>query len=596
MEFRKDIQILRGISVLFVVLFHLGFVYFQSGFLGVDVFFVISGFLMAILYTSGDKKSFFIRRAKRLLPAYYVTILVTLVVSFIVNTPNEANQVASQAIWGSTFTSNIGFWNQNSYFSKLEYNPLLHLWSLGVEIQFYLIVPLIAWFFNKSKFFLLLFFALSIMLCFTILTISPKTSFFMMPLRVWEFLLGYGAASIFTNRGKIINTSYSWYGLIGLILIFLIPLFPVDGESLNPINGHPGLISLAITSATVMVLVFGLPSWLEKSYPCRLLSTLGNYSYSIYLVHFPVIVIYLSQPFGGTILKTTEIETLIQIILLIVLLSYVLNKFVETKKFSSNILKISLFTSAAIAAIAFSLPFIKNMIMLPEEQKIFLAFQDRSEYRCGKLIRVTNPKAISCMLTPDAVGNKGNVLLLGNSHADAIKDVFSQVALEKQKSVYFIIANNPLMSGGPTPSMIIDDARTKKIDHIFVHFSPGTLTINQLTELITQSEREKIKVTLIKPVPTWEKHIPSAMYQELVNGAPRLTQSKEDYMKKNEEFFEAVNALRHSNFNQVSIVDYYCEPECRYKNETGTPLYFDDSHLTLTGSLVIEKALYEAIN
>lgn len=134
MKFRSDIQILRGISVLFVVFFHLGFESTQSGFLGVDVFFVISGFLMAVLFDSKNKTQFFERRAKRLLPPYYVVIAATLITSFIINTPNETRQVVTQAIFGSAFSSNIGFWIQNSYFNKTEFNPLLHLWSLGVEI------------------------------------------------------------------------------------------------------------------------------------------------------------------------------------------------------------------------------------------------------------------------------------------------------------------------------------------------------------------------------------------------------------------------------------------------------------------------------
>ena len=188
MKFRTDIQIIRGVSVLLVVLFHLGFSVFKIGFLGVDIFFVISGFLMAVLYDGKNKTAFFKRRAIRLLPAYYTVILVTLLVSFLINTPNETGQVVEQAIFASIFSSNIGFWMQNSYFSTTEFNPLLHLWSLGVEIQFYLIVPLLAWFFRKNKYLLIASLLASLLLCLLIVGISPKTSFFMMPLRIWEFL------------------------------------------------------------------------------------------------------------------------------------------------------------------------------------------------------------------------------------------------------------------------------------------------------------------------------------------------------------------------------------------------------------------------
>ena len=96
MNYRADIQILRGVSVILVVLFHLGFSSIQSGFLGVDVFFVISGFLMAVLYKSSDISGFYLRRARRLLPAYYATIFFTLLFTYFLTTPNETTQVDTQ--------------------------------------------------------------------------------------------------------------------------------------------------------------------------------------------------------------------------------------------------------------------------------------------------------------------------------------------------------------------------------------------------------------------------------------------------------------------------------------------------------------------
>lgn len=184
MEIRQDIQILRGLAVTFVVLFHLETIGLSSGFLGVDVFFVVSGFLMAILYKKGEAKKFFERRAKRLLPAYFATVIFTLLASLFIVLPSELGKVVTQSIYSLFFANNIGFWMQNSYFSKSDFNPLLHLWSLGVEIQFYLIVPLLIWFFRKSKIFLLLALLSSFAACVFIVGLSPKTSFFMMPLRM----------------------------------------------------------------------------------------------------------------------------------------------------------------------------------------------------------------------------------------------------------------------------------------------------------------------------------------------------------------------------------------------------------------------------
>lgn len=472
MKFRSDIQILRGVAVLYVVLFHLGIQSIQSGFLGVDVFFVISGFLMAVLYDNSDIKGFFVRRANRLLPAYFVVIITTLLISFIINTPNETDQVVSQAIFGSTFLSNIGFWLQNSYFSKSEYNPLLHLWSLGVEIQFYLVVPILAYFFCKIRYSLVFILLLSMVLCFFVVTISPKTSFFMMPLRVWEFLLGYGCALYFTKNGDIKSSNHTWLGGVGLLLIFIIPFLNVDGQSLNIVSGHPSLIALLVSAATSMVLIFGLPRLVEQNFLSKVMTKLGKYSYSIYLVHFPIIVLYLSKPFGGTVLDISNTEEFITIFIMIALSSIALHKFIETRKFQIDIWKISAISVTTTFLLAMALPWVKNLTTSEEQQKVFSAFQNRSIYRCGQLIRIIEPQALSCNLTEGLVGTKNSILLVGNSHADSIKSTFAEVAEQNGITTYFIVQNNPLMSGGLSPQSVVNEAKSKYIKHIVVHFSP----------------------------------------------------------------------------------------------------------------------------
>src|SRR5690606_33988416 len=142
------------------------------------------------------------------------------------------------------FANNFGFWMQNSYFSKMDFNPLLHLWSLGVEIQFYLIVPLLAWLFRKSKFLLLILCVGSLALCIFVVGISPKTSFFMMPLRIWEFLIGFVIATYFTINGNLKYKNLEVLGLLGFLGLIIIPFLKVDGESLSRIYGHPSLYAL----------------------------------------------------------------------------------------------------------------------------------------------------------------------------------------------------------------------------------------------------------------------------------------------------------------------------------------------------------------
>jgi len=150
MTYRKDIQILRGFAVLIVLLYHFGVPGFKNGFLGVDIFFVISGYLMAALYTPNKKIDFFKRRILRLFPAYFIVIIITLLLSIFILDPHEYRQAVVQGNYASLFVSNIGFWSNASYFSKEYFNIFLHLWSLGVEVQFYLIIPIVFFYVKKN--------------------------------------------------------------------------------------------------------------------------------------------------------------------------------------------------------------------------------------------------------------------------------------------------------------------------------------------------------------------------------------------------------------------------------------------------------------
>lgn len=585
MNYRADIQVLRGVAVVLVVLFHLGFSSIKSGFLGVDVFFVISGFLMAVLYDKNDIPKFYLRRAKRLLPAYYATIFVTLIFAYLLTTPNETEQVSDQAKYAIGFASNLGFWAQNSYFSKAEFNPLLHLWSLGVEMQFYLIVPLLYWMFSKNKFMFLLILVGSLVSCFVVVGVSPKTSFFMLPFRLWEFLIGYGAAYYFTNQGNVKLTNYRWLGLTGLIIVFIIPLFSVNGEATSAIDGHPGLFALLVTLATASVLIFGIPSLIEKSFFSRILERIGKYSYSIYLAHFPIIVIYLSKPFSGTDLTISTLMDGVIIVILMILASAALYYFFEHKRLKISITKLIVGSSGSLALLVMILPIIQNNFYSQEEQLIFDAFSDRSTYRCGKLIRVLEPRAISCDLTPEIDEPDQRLLLVGNSHSDSIKTSFVKVSEAHQSKLFFMVSNTPLMKGDINAKGVVDEAVKKGVDKLVLHFSPSAITNETIAEVISQSKRAGIELYFIEPVPVWKEHIPISMYNS-VNGGNNLAekQTKSDYLDNNSSQINFVRNAKKNSITSLPVVDYFCKPNCLYASNEGKPFYFDAGHLTITGS------------
>ena len=587
-NYRQDIQILRGISVLLVVFYHLKIPGFKNGFVGVDVFFVISGYLMAQLYHPNTKLDFFTRRAKRLLPAYLSTIFFTILIGFFTLIPSDFKQLLNQTKASLFFIPNLYFWNQDSYFSGTQFNPLLNLWSLGVEFQFYLIIPVIASIFMKSKKSLLLICLISMISCFAILTISPKTSFFLLPLRLWEFLFGY---LVFIHRRRITpgNNLPLCYIIIILCSILLLLNLPIDVYGTSIYLGHPGILVTIIVMLTAFILTLNPPR--KTRLWSIVFEKFGDYSYSIYLVHFPIIVLWNYQPFLGTKLGIEKINE-VPILLLVILLSSVLMFTCIEVPFRKFKYDVKLVPIPFLILIAFSpsLESLHKENFSPNEVSISYAFQDRSEYRCGKMFRVFNPTARVCPI------NKGiqniNVLLLGNSHADSIKETFIEVSKEYEVSAYFWVQNNPLMRGGAGIDEVYSEVKKKKISHVFLHYSSTALDILTLTNFLQKSSDENVSVTILGVVPGWSNSIPYLMWNQ-DKFIDDLDRNYEDYFQDNFDELTKIRQLLNEQTQYLDIAALLCNPMCRYSNKDYEPYYWDSGHLTLTGSQLIKEPLNE---
>lgn len=583
MNKRNDIQILRAFAVIFVVLFHLEIAGIQSGFLGVDVFFVVSGFLMAILYKAGETKRFFERRAKRLLPAYFATVILTLIAAIFIVLPSEQEAVLTQSIYSVFFANNFGFWLQNSYFSKSDFKPLLHLWSLGVEIQFYLVVPLLVFFFRKSKFFLPIVLVGSLLSCIFILGLAPQTSFFMMPLRVWEFLIGFVVAYYLTNNGNIKFSNYSYLGLVGLIVICAVPFLHIDGNSVNRLNAHPGVHALIACIATALVLSFGLPKLLQDSKIGLLLSKIGDYSYSIYLVHFPIIVLYLYKPFTGTNLHPESLLDKIILFILIVIASILINKLIETRKYK-NILLVYIVSVASIIALIGVTKLTQNYLYSKEEKNIFAGLKDRSTYRCGKLKRIVDPKAVTCKINKEDFDK--SILLVGNSHSDSIKMSFSNIAEKHKFNTYFVVSNTPLIEGPFTVDVLLKEATRLKTDRIVMHYSSPALDDKLLDKIEALIKHKDISIDFVMPVPIYNEPVPKILFEN--NSAALYDVNK--YLNDNSNFLRKIEILetKYPNLRVIHVKQILCNPQCVISDANKYPYYFDSNHLNLTGAKLLE--------
>lgn len=591
MGHRSDIQLLRAFAVIIVVLYHLEMPFFSKGFLGVDVFFVISGFLMAVLYQQGRPLEFFKRRVRRLLPPYVAVLLSTMVVGLVLLYPNELDQLTEQSLYSAFFSANLWFWSENSYFSSSGFRPLLHLWTLGVEAQYYLFVPLIMWFFFMQKWSLLVLAAGSLALCALMLYVSPKTSFFMMPLRAWEFLLGAMAALYLTRQGAVRNKAYGWLGLVGAGGLLAVQFIPVNGVALNMTLGHPGLTAFLACSATMIVLVFGLPDRLLRHQAVQPLLYIGNVSYSAYLVHFPIIVFYFYEPFSGTVLsRGNPVDTAVLLVMIVVasLLCYHL-----VEKPGPKLNQRMLATAGASAV--FLLVTLNGVVISKRfdnyELGFLMANTDRAPYRCGKIARIIAPSAQTCLLRSNGIYNDA-VLLVGNSHADSIKTSFSFVADSHGYHTYFVVANNPLMPNGMTVSQVLDEALAKNIKTIVTHHSPGAVIDEDYLELYRVAAERGINLFVIAPIPIYDRHVPKAIHEAYKTGMRELTlQTRQEHVHRINGTLQLLQEVSGQYPDSLSYYDpsvYLCDEHCRLMAEDGRAWYFDDGHLTLSGAQQLE--------
>ncbi|WP_145104166.1 acyltransferase family protein [Cereibacter sediminicola] len=300
MLYRPDVDGLRSLAILPILFFHAGVTLFSGGYIGVDIFFVISGYLITTIIRDDlaagrfSIVTFYERRARRILPALFFTLALTTGAALILFLPAQLIDYARSLFATATFTANLHFWKNSGYFeTSAQLRPLLHTWSLAVEEQFYLIVPVAVWaiwrFVRRAEMAALLIALLgSLALSIYMTERGPTANFFLLPTRAWELLLG-SLVAILPARLALRGPANEAAALAGLVLA----LAPV--VLYTEATPFPGVTALPPCLGTALMI------WTGRSAPTlvsRLLSLgplvrIGRISYSLYLVHWPVCVFLL---------------------------------------------------------------------------------------------------------------------------------------------------------------------------------------------------------------------------------------------------------------------------------------------------------------
>lgn len=619
MEFRNNINALRALAVIAVVLFHFKVDGFTGGVTGVDVFFVISGFLMTGIIFSGLRDGsfsllgFYASRARRIIPALAVMCAALVVFGF-VYLPLDDYRDALRTVKSSLlFTSNFLFAKGGNYFdAPLHENWLLHTWSLSVEWQFYLLYPVILMAMfkylgdQKTRFALVVLCACSLIASILVTGENPVFSFYMLPTRAWEMIAG---GLVFLFPIVLSSRIRAVFEGLGLTCI-LAGVYLFSDEDL-----WPGYFAIFPVLGTVLVIYANTNSVVSSN---RALQFAGKISYSVYLWHWPIVVfLYICGLLGSAV----HVFGAILLSIALGSLSYYLIE-VRAKKINSAPRAIFRYGGAAMSLVIIAAVGASVVKDHPEVRFAFVE-HDRPEYTSKLFTQECYPNAFEAADCKLGTGNI-SAILFGDSHAQSTA---AAIQTENKEAAL-------LWARGGCPTLVDFQMQDKNLeskcrgfnqakfaalkdihkDIPIVLFSRAALYSdhsrdngfrvyfngdkNQDAKTFAQSYKaeyaktvcmlaEQRPVYIVRPIP----EMPFSVYKGL-NLQARILGRKSDitvplvgYEKRTRLANEAIDfAAQQCNAQVMDPIPYLCpEGQCM-GSAGGVPLYFDDNHLIDSGN------------
>lgn len=625
LKYQSHIDGLRAIAVLSVIIFHLNASWLPGGFVGVDFFFVISGFLITGIIVAEKQrgiftyKSFYLRRIKRILPALSVVVIVCFIAGYLIflNYDFRYLRRSTQSTW--FFYSNIFFMGEGDYFSQnLSEAPLLHTWSLSIEEQFYFIWPAVLAVIYKYKRNWAIPFCMALIcasLSFSVSTLFfdelKIRSYFLLPARFWELLLG-GLLSMslaypsclpyLTSISKVTR----FLPLLALILLGYSVFFIKED------NGFPGYQAIFPCMSAALFILSGIiqpNNLIVKMLQTKFIVFIGLLSYSLYLWHWPILAFIRYVTIEKT-LSTAWMMLFITLTLVLSLLSY---QFIEQpfKKISWSFKK------------SFLLIYILPIVFITSLDLFYKEVLDKKTLHYSEN---STSEEIKQRLCPKGVGKgcklgdvlqNSKVVLIGDSHAEHFVPFFDAVAKHDHWSfrvfsriacVYFLgVPNNIITSDyalsrkycADMQDVLAQNIKEEPYTIIFASrwsIHPG---INNEKSTLTQTARREIfekglmsflkqghKIIFVSEVPSYNQSIQrKKTYPNISNDLIRSAEYKEYnvYLKSLANKYNNIFYLDLSSLAEQFTGGAY----------NGEYMYFDNNHLTYNGSLTLSKLALE---
>ena len=635
--YRPEIDGLRAVAVIPVILFHFGMTWIEGGYIGVDIFFVISGFLITSIILKEQQrgifslKDFWLRRVRRILPVLILVVLVTLILSRYVLYAPDISNLGTQGIASLLSFANVSQWLQsgNYWGFTAENSPLLHTWSLSVEEQFYLLFPILL--ILSLRFFSRWLIPIVVALCVFSLLIflygsknHPDATFYLVPTRAWE--LGAGAlVALFLYHQKFQVKNNQFLSIIGLIAI-LGSFYFLHGES-----GISQLLFIPVAGA-VLVILFSQSeqSLVNKLLRLKPIVYTGKISYSLYLWHWPVLVLS-----NNLSLKTGVEYSGLLLITIIIVLSVLSYHFIEQTTRRNE--KVTPYVLASlIVVVAFSLSL--NLSDSKEDVSIYsqtrwdgdiynLAPDEEQSRNQGLHASGGIQRDYSDKSKGDKVGPE--ILFLGDSHALMWSPVLDEIAKELGKSITFYAAEGtptffdiPVKKSGKTiyfsaeQKLAYDKARLAYINKwkppiVFISQSWSNLESEESTQdLIKHLGEVGSRIYFIEQPPElFFGQKDTAQFLSYYGVKPSLSNTNGNVDANRKQYVEHLNTKAYQAGRQslrnivkqceycelVPVADLFIKDNQGWVLDGKDVLYVDDDHLSFAGASKLKDRMSNVI-
>jgi len=616
MEYRREIDGLRAVAVIIVLLFHAGIT--QGGYIGVDVFFLISGYLITNLILINIKSNsfsisyFYEKRIRRILPALFFVILIYSPFAFYEMTSDQLKNFGQSIIAALLFISNILFLATDEYFAiSSDYIPLLHTWSLSVEAQFYLLYPvflLLMWRLAKQYLVIAIITLIIISLILAELMSNryPMANFYLPFSRIWELMLGALIAYVESSNGRSNNRILTMImPSLGLIAIILSALLFHDEIS------HPSIITTIPIIGAAMIVWFGgkndLCSNILASKP---FVAIGLLSYSIYLWHQPILV-YLRLNNAGQLSYIAKYTFLP----MTVFVSYISWKYIEQPfhdaKITSRKFIFYSLTIMGATLLAIGLIFYNRMLVKTESfDSVAVSLKREAIHQdCTYKHTTAEDEKWFCKLSDS--NQTPSFALIGDSHAEALINTVEKIAIAN--NIHGIAttlrACTPLLYYNMPNYAECKLMNEKMFGYINKHQIKTVLivakwvgyhrdSLSSLVKTIQAYNDIGVHVIIMQQVPKQEKD-PMIIYKKIFSKPldekekylRKSSVSRNKYLNKQKVFTEKLNNLNKSHLTILDFTDQFCDHEVCLIGTLDKSYYFDDNHLSQYGTALLAEKL-----